>query len=200
MRCHAIAAVLSLGLSGCSYFFPSCQTIPPCPAGEVLCTQASCTDLSVDPLNCGACENVCGPGLVCIPGADGGGSCGCSVNLLLFNGQCLDLATDSHNCGSVGTSCQDGEYCLAGQCGCLGADAGVNLETDELNCGSCSVACAATAACQSGSCICQDGTTQCGSVCCGTAGPCQAGVCAGASDGGADGGVDGGLGDAGDAG
>jgi hypothetical protein len=209
---YAVVAALSLGLSACSYFFPSCQTIPDCPAGQALCTNASCADLTNDPQNCGSCNNVCAPGLVCIPGPevadagpDGGpgpgpGSCGCPNGLLLSNGQCLDLATDSHNCGSVGATCPGGQVCLARQCRCVGADGGTNLETDDLNCGTCGVACAATATCQAGACICQDGTAQCGAACCGDDGPCEAGLCAGASDGGTDAGAeDGGLTDAGPA-
>jgi hypothetical protein len=203
MRLYAIAAALGLGLSGCSYFFPSCQTIPDCPAGQVLCTNASCADLANDPQNCGACARVCAPGYVCIPGpadaaADGGpgpGTCGCPAGLVQSDGQCLDLAIDNQNCGSVGTACQGGESCLAGQCRCPGLDAGVNLETDDGNCGACGSACAAAAACQTGSCICPDGTTQCGAACCGTEGPCDAGLCLGAvADGGS---TDGGLADAG---
>jgi hypothetical protein len=193
MRLLAVA-VLACGFEGCSYFFPSCQTIPPCPAGQVLCTNASCADLNNDPLNCGACEHVCAAGLSCVPsGNDAGGSCGCLAGTQLVDGACIDVSRDVRNCGGVGIVCAAGQVCVDGRCGCAGEDAGAvaacpidggmvcaNLSTDDANCGACGRACAAAAACQSGHCFCDDGNAQCGAACCATA--CVDGGCAPAGD------------------
>ena len=202
----ALALLLSPGLSACAYFFPSCQTIPPCPAGQLLCTQDSCSDLSSDRLNCGACNHVCAPGLVCRGAPDAGASCGCpTTGAALVNGECIDLQNDAQNCGAVGTVCASGVVCLRGACGCPGLGDGgsialcafdggqacVDLSVDDLSCGGCGVVCDSLAACQSSRCVCQDGTPQCGAACCGAAGPCVDGGCAGAGS------VDGGLQDAG---
>jgi hypothetical protein len=175
-------------MDGCSYLFPSCATIPGCPAGQVLCTNLSCSDLRTDPFNCGTCWHACGAGLSCDPdagvGADGGivGACVCPIEgQTLVDGRCLALSIDPDNCGAVDHACRLDQACVDGGCGCLipsyldggssecDTDAGpvcADLLSDPENCGGCGRICAAD---------------------------CQLGVC--------DGGVsDGGLGDAGDAG
>ncbi len=172
-----LVAGLVFGLPACSYFFPSCQTIPPCPTGQTQCTQASCADLTTDPLNCGACNNVCALGLSCLPAGDGGGVCGCLPGSELQAGGCV-AATP----------------CGATRCPTDGGSACANLVTDDANCGACGAVCPTGAFCQSSHCVCLDGTSPCGGSCCGGGGACVDGGCTG-SDGGAA--TDGGPGDGG---
>lgn len=117
-----LLCALLVGLwSSCGYVFPSCETIPPCPTGQTLCTQASCSDLTTDRYNCGSCGNVCSSGFICGPGADGGPACLCpDPRSLASNGACVDLRIDNSNCGTLGNACTNGEVCVAGACGCPG--------------------------------------------------------------------------------
>jgi hypothetical protein len=100
----------------------SCNGTCGCPAAEWACGAApgACTDISVDPQNCGACGHACGPypqatatcgggacALICSPGfldCDGNTTNGCETN-----GQ-----TDPGNCGTCGHRC--GAPCNAGVC------------------------------------------------------------------------------------
>ncbi len=194
---------LSLLTSGCGYLLPSCATTPPCPAGQVQCSQESCADLQADAKNCGACFNVCAAGLVCRGIADGGAACACPAEgAALVNGQCLDLQSDPDNCGAPGTVCSRGEVCLSGSCGCpsgpLGTltlcgsgatEACVNLQVDALHCGSCATTCDPSTECIGGKCLCGDGSAP---PCSGTDGGTDGGAGAGT-----DGGLDAGAADAG---
>src|ERR1700677_1067978 len=42
-------------------------TVDSCPAAQTACG-SDCTNLQVDPANCGACGNVCGAGVACVDG------------------------------------------------------------------------------------------------------------------------------------
>jgi len=127
---------LVLLLGGCSYLFPSCETIPDCPDAAVtlpvsdgglvvvwlptvLCTNLTCSDLHTDPFNCGACNNVCAAGLTCVAVLDGGAECICPAEgQTLMNGSCLALAIDPLNCGAIGNACQTNHVCYDGGCVC----------------------------------------------------------------------------------
>ncbi len=146
-------------VAGCAYLFPSCATIPGCPAGEVLCNALTCSDLRDDPFNCGFCNNACGAGLACVPdgGSEGGAACGCPLEgQTLVNGQCLELSDDPDNGGAVGRACRLDQACFDGGCGCLSppyldggsaectTDAGpicTDLFNDPQNCGGCGRLC-----------------------------------------------------------
>jgi hypothetical protein len=185
-------------MASCAYFFPSCETIPGCPEGQILCNNLTCSDLMSDPFNCGECNNSCSAGLNCVPdgGPDGGAACGCTLaGQILFDGACLDLSLDPENCGAIGNACRLDQACLDGGCGCLipsalsafldggsnecptdGGTACTDLLNDPQNCGGCGLICAAS--CGLGSC---DGGSSDGGSGDG-----------GSSDGGDDGGIDGG--------
>lgn len=142
---------------------------PSCGPGAALCGE-TCTVLSFDPANCGACGTVCGTGEVCSMG-----QCGAScLGSTLCNGKCADLQNDPANCGGCGTACQAGETCAAGMCqgtpGCTGQvcnGACVDTMNDPANCGACGTACAAGEVCSMGQCgvTCLGGSTKCGNLC-----------------------------------
>jgi len=204
-----LAAAVGLTSTGCSYFFPSCQTIPGCLAGQVLCDNLTCSDLHTDPHNCGFCNNSCGPGTVCEALADGGAACGCNgQGLQQIDGRCLALQVDPLNCGAVGATCRADQACTRGTCGCPSpdyldggsaecpVDGGLvcaNLLGDAFNCGSCGRTCDGT--CVLGVCEVADAGIGDG----GDAGPADGGD-AGGPDGGAAGVPDGGDAGASDAG
>ncbi len=66
------------------------------------CCEGSCTDLTQDANNCGACGERCFTGQACC------------------NGTCIDILSDSTNCGACGISCPDGQelYQRRLHCGC----------------------------------------------------------------------------------
>jgi hypothetical protein len=56
----------------CSTILPNGKPAVPCDSGETCCIDI-CTDLDTDPLNCGACGNVCTPPQTCEQGSCGVG-------------------------------------------------------------------------------------------------------------------------------
>jgi hypothetical protein len=137
--------------------------------------QLNCSDECVyyltDPLNCGACGNVCGAGSHCSEG-----TCVtlCPVGTTLCGDTCVDLQNDPANCGSCGHACGDNQICTTGACVTCTPPAQtacdnrcVNVHTDAENCGSCGVNCNALCpstgqgACSQGnSCTCIEGTAR----------------------------------------
>jgi hypothetical protein len=116
--------------------------------GGVLCG-TSCTALSGDVANCGACGHVCAADQFCAGGA-------CLPCSPVCGGMCTDLGSDHANCGSCGTVCLASEVCTAGACvpcATVCAGACVDLGSDNGNCGSCGHACLASEACTSGACV-----------------------------------------------
>ncbi len=151
-------------------------------------------NLASDPLNCGACGNVC-PSLPnatvacnagacvivsCAPGfadCDGNTANGCETNLMNSNS----------NCGSCFVTCPPRPNatvgCVNGNCVIISCNSGfsdcdgivsngceINLATSLLNCGGCGNVCAlpnANTACNAGSCVlvsCQEGFANCDGV------------------------------------
>jgi hypothetical protein len=64
-----------------------------------------------DPMNCGACGNVCAAGQECVSGV-----CSCVGSLTLCGSACVDTARDPTNCGACGVACAAGSSCVAGTC------------------------------------------------------------------------------------
>jgi hypothetical protein len=123
-------------------------------------------DVELDPANCGACGNVCAPGVHCIQG-----KCGCPQGMLECGGTCIDPASNRDHCGACGNACvlpsgvtpppdeHHLEYtCVGGACGfgCTrnydfnwtdcnddkadGCEVDLNQGTPD-RCGACNVAC-----------------------------------------------------------
>lgn len=143
-----VLVLLAFGIIGSSALAAS---NPTCPAGTILCN-GTCTDTSLDLLNCGSCGNACPDGTACVKG-----NCSCLVGLELCNGTCTDTSFDSRNCGSCGNTCPLGKTCLNGKCLCP-ADLAfcngtcVDLGGDEFNCGTCAKTCPPDKTCISGAC------------------------------------------------
>ena len=92
-----------------------------CPPGLRACGGV-CVVTSIDPDNCGACGNVCGPDEVCR-----GGACvqvGACVTQRSCNGVCTDTLIDSNNCGACGNVCPESEFCCSGVCTPRGSQSG----------------------------------------------------------------------------
>lgn len=79
------------------------------------CGGVLCVDFDRDPLNCGGCDQPCGPGQVC-----GEGSCinPCSDEETLCGASCVLVNESDDNCGSCGHRCGPGSSCQAGVCSC----------------------------------------------------------------------------------
>lgn len=138
----ACVALTAVGCGGCE---------------ETICGQFP-TDLSSDPVNCGACFHSCQPLEECVRGR-----CTCGpAPMAMCDGVCTNTGLDSRNCGGCGAECPaDTPGCRGGKCGdcsdgplwdvCDGAC--VYFESDHENCGGCGSACAATQACVSRQCV-----------------------------------------------
>jgi hypothetical protein len=135
------------------------------------CPPDGCTDLSVDPLHCGACANSCTSGQMCQSGVCcNGGTTNCS-------GTCVNFQDDEANCGGCGLACASADTCVNGGCQptCMGStpnlcnNACTNTQTDENNCGACGVQCGSGQVCTGGACVldCQAPTPDlCGGTTC----------------------------------
>ena len=154
----------------------------PCPGANLCGT--TCTNITFDPSNCGACGTKCAAGQVC-----SGGKCGltCSGGSTQCNDKCVDIVTDPANCGSCAHACAGSDLCSASQCSqvCLGGTVNcsnkcVDTTEDAANCGACGTACKAGEVCSAGQCglSCVGGSTKCGAKCVDTSGdPANCGAC-----------------------
>ena len=129
-----------------------------------------CTDILLDPQNCGGCGVQCGQDQFCA-----GGECLC-WGLEACGDACVDVDTDRRNCGSCGNRCgRDAPVCTDGECqtceeaGLLTCDdACTDPLTDDDNCGACGNACDDGTACVDGSCVAGECELACaaGTTCC----------------------------------
>ena len=124
--------------------------IPAFPAGccndvHQLNCDGNCVYYLTDPLNCGACGNLCPSGQSCSEGAC---VAQCPAGTTLCGGTCVDLLSDPLNCGGCGNACGDNQICTGGACvTCTPPDQTacdnrcVNIHTDSQNCGGCGINC-----------------------------------------------------------
>ena len=136
---------------------------PSCTSGvtPAFCTPGGCTDLAIDPLNCGQCNMQCPSSTMCVNG-------GCQpicggTTPDVCNNACTDKQTDENNCGQCGMQCGSGEVCSAGTCvldcqaptpDLCGGTTCVDLQTDEQHCGMCPITCTGGTQCLGGACQC----------------------------------------------
>lgn len=142
----------------------------PCGPGTAMCG-ATCTVLTFDPNNCGACGTKCAEGMACSQA-----KCGfdCNGGAIKCTDKCVDTQNDPANCGGCAKPCPLGQVCSAGKCDlfCNGGatkcnNVCVDTGTDPVNCGFCGNKCPMGFVCSSGACDtkCGPGTTQCGQAC-----------------------------------
>jgi Stigma-specific protein, Stig1 len=92
----------------------SCGAVVCCATGTTCCN-GTCTSLSSDPHNCGACGHVCAAAApycnqgVCISNPCPGGG-------MLCGGACIDTNWDALNCGGCNIRCNPQDFCSFGVC------------------------------------------------------------------------------------
>jgi len=95
----------------------SCGAYGCCPTSTACCN-GTCTTVSSDPQNCGACGDVCAsPTPQCNQGTCGG--CvpgGCFGGQACCDGWCTEIGGDPSNCGACGVACGPGQNCTGGVC------------------------------------------------------------------------------------
>ena len=174
----------------------ACQ--PACAAPLGLCNARTdagasglaCTDTSADPVNCGACGQVCAPQQTC----NAGRCTSCPSGELQCptatpgRTACKAVLSDNLNCGGCGAACASPSSCQNGACvapglsNCGNASGGPaqqkDLQNDPANCGACGNACLASEVCRAGNCSPCPGAA-CGNLCVDlSADPRNCGACA----------------------
>jgi hypothetical protein len=96
-----------------------------CPDTQVVCND-QCVDTSLDPENCGDCNNICASG-VCIDS----GCLVCAAEESVCGRQCVNLATNPDNCGGCGNPCASG-LCSNGRCEAAGTGRAIIIGHDYL--------------------------------------------------------------------
>ena len=128
-----------------------------CPTGLHWCGGTDCVDWATSSAHCGACDNPCDAGDVCV-----GGGCilECAGSGLSCNDECVDQLSDPDNCGACDESCADPQVCAAGDCvtvcpsgttDCSRACA--DLMSDVDHCGTCGNGCGNLQWCVGGACL-----------------------------------------------
>ncbi len=126
-----------------------------CKEGKTKCGQ-DCAVLSANAKHCGACDNACADGEVCMLG-----ECKkfCGIGYENCNGGCVQLKNTGDHCGRCGNDCQDKkvcsnstceESCPANQKAC--GNSCVDVRTDAFHCGDCFKACGKDLICNGGVC------------------------------------------------
>ncbi len=111
-----------------------------------------CSDLLVDPKNCGGCGKACRSDQTCI-----NGKCTPCPPQALCGGQCVDLTSDPKNCGSCKNVCPAAQkFCVNGMC--------QQCPTGQTLCGG--ICCTADQNCLNGTCVCEtQGKANCNGKC-----------------------------------
>ena len=212
LLCSGVCANIQTSKSNCGGCGVACQTPanggatacvggacqPTCAAPLGLCNARAdagasglaCTDTSVDPVNCGACGQVCAPQQTCTAGVCTSCPAGELQCPTAVPGRtaCKAVLSDNLNCGGCGAVCATPSSCQGGACvapglsNCGNAGGGPaqqkDLQNDPLNCGACGNACLASEICRAGSCSGCPGAA-CANVCADLAAdPRNCGACA----------------------
>jgi hypothetical protein len=139
-----------------------------CDATGISACAGVCTDLMIDPANCGSCGNPVPtnpPGLTCVDGNSScpGGGTACASG-------CVNTDTSLEHCGDcnvpvpTGGTCEDGVPICAGggtACGSACIDTSSSIE----HCGDCNVPVPTGGTCEDGVPTCADGGIACGGAC-----------------------------------
>ncbi|TNE45514.1 MAG: hypothetical protein EP343_26730 [Deltaproteobacteria bacterium] len=126
-----------------------------CKEGKTRCGQ-DCAVLGANSKHCGACNNACADGEVCMLG-----ECKkfCGIGYENCNGGCVQLKNTGDHCGRCGNDCQDKkvcsnsaceESCPANQKAC--GSSCVDVRTNAFHCGDCFKACGKDLICNGGVC------------------------------------------------
>ena len=156
------------------------DSTPPCPSELKICSGGKCTDVSADPLSCGACDKPCAASQYCLLGKcecrpysrDCGGTAGCRPIGPYACSSCADACGGAtYNCDVLKRVCV--ATCPSGLKNCASGInyACVDIARDAFNCGDCSVTCKVTQLCVGsvcrtyvpalGGCSCPSGFTCC---------------------------------------
>lgn len=126
-----------------------------CKEGKTKCGQ-DCAVLQANAKHCGACDNACANGEVCMLG-----ECKkfCGIGYENCNGACAQLKKAGDHCGRCGNDCQDKKVCSDGSCqdSCPNnqkacGNTCVDVRTDAFHCGECFKACGQDLICNGGVC------------------------------------------------
>lgn len=141
------------------------DTAASCGALELRCGGA-CVAALRDPLNCGACGEVC-PAVAGATPTCMGGRCGYACDAAHAdcderpsNGCESERSTDHDHCGACGRACDEARHCVGGECTLCRGDSPLwcpgtgctSRNVDPRNCGGCGVACPLGAVCRANSC------------------------------------------------
>lgn len=137
---------------------------PTCAAGEAVCS-GRCVDTRTDRAHCGACNNACPAGQLCVMGRC---EISCPTGQTVCGDRCVDTQTDRAHCGACGRACSLPNAiadCVAGVCVVAACSTGfgdcnrnaldgceTDLRSDRSHCGACGRACGVGSTCSAGVC------------------------------------------------
>lgn len=147
------------------------------------CNQTLCIDLQNDRKHCGACNQACPEGHVCLRGQcqlscpANSPACGVSGQEVCCpksccNQTCTDTQIDPNHCGACNQTCSSGQTCIQGKCQFLcppaqrlcGSEC-VNIQVNPLHCGGCDKKCGTNERCDNSTCqLCPSTAPACGPI------------------------------------
>jgi hypothetical protein len=107
-RCRAACVAFSLAAAGCDG-----EASPSLCGSFLVACDDRCVDTRADPLHCGACQNRCETGELCLSGEC---SLECAGGTTRCGDHCVDLQVDPSHCGACGATCAGAQICKAGAC------------------------------------------------------------------------------------
>lgn len=134
-----------------------------CGNSESCCPSRGCVDLDADPLHCGGCDLLCGPGEQCVDGTctcgstQGSAGPACDQYQACCGASPACLPSEAAECDCGGRRCGAGQTC----CDLEGSPLCAATWNDVDNCGGCGLACADGQICSGGGCVCAEGRADC---------------------------------------